>query len=343
MHRSGTSLVAKCFEVFGYGLGETLMAASDDNPKGFFEDLDVVAFNDALLESNGSSWDAPVFMGQRPLAWDRRQVEAGAELLKAKLEREPQLAIKDPRLCLTLPYWHAAAQFLKIPLRVCLVYRNPLEIAASLEQRNAMPLSVGLGLTQAYWSQLLSDTESDSFVVGYDHFLDDPAATLDGIGAWLTKPVDGKVAGAFVDEFIDGGMQHHRHDLTELHNNPLVSKGLHLAAEALSQRSSSEAVPETMWLAAAQLDGTIFSELLAHQLSSHLLQLKISSETVTSLELKSAQKGFEIEDLTRQKAERETHIDVLEARVSDTREELEVSQLFAAERVRELEKTQDRF
>ena len=126
MHRSGTSLVAKCFEVFGYGLGETLMAASDDNPKGFFEDLDVVAFNDALLESNGSSWDAPVFMGQRPLAWDRRQVEAGAELLKAKLEREPQLAIKDPRLCLTLPYWHAAAQFLKIPLRVCLVYRNPL-------------------------------------------------------------------------------------------------------------------------------------------------------------------------------------------------------------------------
>ena len=343
MHRSGTSLVAKCFEVFGYGLGETLMAASDDNPKGFFEDLDVVAFNDALLESNGSSWDAPVFMGQRPLAWDRRQVEAGAELLKAKLEREPQLAIKDPRLCLTLPYWHAAAQFLKIPLRVCLVYRNPLEIAASLEQRNAMPLSVGLGLTQAYWSQLLSDTESDSFVVGYDHFLDDPAATLDGIGAWLTKPVDGKVAGAFVDEFIDGGMQHHRHDLTELHNNPLVSKGLHLAAEALSQRSSSEAVPETMWLAAAQLDGTIFSELLAHQLSSHLLQLKISSETVTSLELKSAQKGFEIEDLNRQKTERETHIDVLEARVAETREELKVSQSFAADRVDELENTQEQF
>ena len=50
MHRSGTSLVAKCFEVFGYGLGETLMAASDDNPKGFFEDLDVVELNDALLQ-----------------------------------------------------------------------------------------------------------------------------------------------------------------------------------------------------------------------------------------------------------------------------------------------------
>ena len=254
-----------------------------------------------------------------------------------------RLAIKDPRLCLTLPYWRAAAQFLNIPLRVCLVYRNPLDIAASLEQRNGLPLSVGLGLTQAYWSQLLSDTESDSFVLGYEHFLDDPAATLDGIGKWLTKPVDREAASAFVDTFIDGDMQHHRHDLTELHNNPLVSKGLHLAAEALSQRSSSEAVPETMWLAAAQLDRTIFSELLAHQLSDRLLQLKNRTETVTSLELKSAQKGFEIEDLNRQKTERETHIDVLEARVAETREELKVSQSFAADRVDELENTQEQF
>ncbi|MDA7585508.1 glycosyltransferase [Luminiphilus sp.] len=343
MHRSGTSLVAKCFEAFCYGLGETLMAPSDDNPKGFFEDLDVVAFNDALLESNGSSWDAPVFMGQQPLAWDQRQVEAGAELLSAKLDREPRLAIKDPRLCLMLPYWRAAAQFLNIPLRVCLVYRNPLDIAASLEQRNGLPLSVGLGLTQAYLSQLLSDTEPDSFVVGYEHFLDDPAATLDGIGAWLTKPVDRKEAGAFIDEFIDGGMQHHRHDLGELDHNPLVPKGLHLAAQALSQRSSSEAVPETMWSAAAQLNRTIFSELLAHQLSDRLLQLKMSSETVTSLELESAQKGFEIEDLNRQKAERETHIDVLDARVAETREELRISQSFADGRVRQLAKTQNDF
>ena len=74
-----------------------------------------------------------------------------------------------------------------------------------------------------------------------------------------------------------------------------------------------------------------------------MLQLKNRTETVTSLELESAQKGFEIEDLNRQKAERETHIDVLEARVAETREELKVSQSFAAGRVRELAKTQNDF
>jgi hypothetical protein len=222
MHRSGTSLVTKCFEVFGYGLGETLMAASDDNPKGFFEDLDVVVLNDELLQENGSYWDAPVFISQEPLAWTHEQLEAGTQLLKTKLAHEPRLAIKDPRLCLLLPYWRAVAQNLNIPLRLCLVYRNPLDIAASLHQRNGLPLPIGLGLTHTYWAQLLLDTESDSFVVGYDNFLQDPAATLKGIEEWLTTPVKGEVAEAFVDGFLDSAMQHHAHDLTELKAVPLV-------------------------------------------------------------------------------------------------------------------------
>lgn len=62
MHRSGTSLVTKCFEIFGYGLGDTLMEPNEDNPKGFFEDLDVVQINDELLRANGSYWDAPSFL-----------------------------------------------------------------------------------------------------------------------------------------------------------------------------------------------------------------------------------------------------------------------------------------
>ena len=89
MHRSGTSLVTKCFECFGYGLGETLMAPSSDNPKGFFEDLDIVNLNDNLLRDNGSYWDAPVFVGQGPLSWDATHLDAGVKLLTAKLALLP--------------------------------------------------------------------------------------------------------------------------------------------------------------------------------------------------------------------------------------------------------------
>ena len=64
MHRSGTSLVTKCFELFGYGLGETLMEPSEDNPKGFFEDLDVVYVNDWLLRDNGSTGMHPCLLAR---------------------------------------------------------------------------------------------------------------------------------------------------------------------------------------------------------------------------------------------------------------------------------------
>ena len=343
MHRSGTSLVAKCFEVFGYGLGETLMAASDDNPKGFFEDLDVVELNDDLLQDNGSAWDAPVFIGQGPLAWTQDQLEAGVNLLKAKLEHEPRLAIKDPRLCLVLPYWRAVAEHLNVPLRCCLVYRNPLDIAASLQQRNALPHPLGLGLNHAYWTQLLRDTEPNSFVIGYDNFLSDPSATLNSIEKWLKEPKIPEIAKTFIHEFLDSGMQHHAHDLAELNAMPLVPRGLLDAAEVLNQRSSHAEVSASMWSAGTALDTTAFSKLLAHQLSDRLLQLKASTEKTTALELENAQKGFHVDDLARQKTEREAHIQVLEARVVETREELAISQSFADERVSELEKAQQDF
>ena len=343
MHRSGTSLVAKCFEVFGYGLGETLMAPSDDNPKGFFEDLDVVELNDLLLQENGSNWDAPVFVGQQPLSWSNDQLEAGVSLLKVKLEHEPRLAIKDPRLCLVLPYWRAVAQRIDVPLRVCLVYRNPLDIAASLHQRNELPHLVGLGLTHAYWTQLLRDTEPSSFVINYDNFLDDPSATLKGIEGWLIEPMNLKVAETFIDEFLDGGMQHHAHDLAELKAMPLAPQGLLDAAMVLNQRSNRTEVSAQLWSAATELDIAAFTKLLVHQLSDRLLKLKASTEKTTVLELENAQKGFNVDDLTRQKAEREKHIQVLEARIAETREALAISQSFADERVSELKKTQQDF
>ena len=139
MHRSGTSLVTNCFQLFGYELGQTLMEPNEDNPKGFFEDLDVVRINDELLIENGSSWDAPIFLEQKSLSWPQYQMDAALEIIEGKLDRFPRLAIKDPRTCLLLPFWREVAERLGVSLKLCLVYRNPLDIAASIERRNGLP------------------------------------------------------------------------------------------------------------------------------------------------------------------------------------------------------------
>ena len=65
MHRSGTSLVTKSIELLGYTLGDNLMPSGVDNPKGFWEDLDIVQFNDKLLASNQTSWDSLLDSGSK--------------------------------------------------------------------------------------------------------------------------------------------------------------------------------------------------------------------------------------------------------------------------------------
>ena len=86
MHRSGTSVVARGLQVLGVCLGDNLMAAKLDNPKGFWEDLDINAFNIEMLNALGGEWH-----DLRPLA--ERDVdtligkgflECGIELLKDK-------------------------------------------------------------------------------------------------------------------------------------------------------------------------------------------------------------------------------------------------------------------
>ena len=49
MHRSGTSLVTSSLPLLGFPVGDNLMLGNEDNPRGFFEDLDVVSLNDDLL------------------------------------------------------------------------------------------------------------------------------------------------------------------------------------------------------------------------------------------------------------------------------------------------------
>ena len=63
MHRSGTSLLAKALEIFGYNFPENLMQPNKDNPSGFWEDIDIVELNESLLSSNQVSWDIPLDPG----------------------------------------------------------------------------------------------------------------------------------------------------------------------------------------------------------------------------------------------------------------------------------------
>lgn len=181
MHRSGTSAVAGSLARLGVALGQQLLAAGEDNRKGYFEHEEAVRLDDALLDALDRRWDDPRPLPDDWLATEAAQAagDAIARLLADEFAGMPLLGFKDPRFCRLLPLWKAALRRAGIEPCVLLVVRHPFEVAASLRRRNGFAPA----LSQALWLGHMLAAERDSrdcrrAVVAYDDLLGQPEAVL---------------------------------------------------------------------------------------------------------------------------------------------------------------------
>jgi hypothetical protein len=129
--RSGTSMLAGTISTAGYYMGAHLIPPDESNPKGYFEDDEINAINEALLAAVTPAYSEPAY-GWRWLA----AVPVGAEVpcppdvsgrIAAQTARTP-FCYKDPRFCYTLPAWRP---FLPDTLFLC-VFREPARTAHSI-------------------------------------------------------------------------------------------------------------------------------------------------------------------------------------------------------------------
>ena len=142
MHRSGTSALARLLNLMGayFGPEGIGIGANEENPKGFWERRDVRELNDLLLHGAGCDWDRVAgFDADRVPPPVVAEFEARAARLVLAMDAQRPWFLKEPRLCLLLPFWR---KFLEAPVAVHIV-RHPLEVAASLRKRNGMPVDVG--------------------------------------------------------------------------------------------------------------------------------------------------------------------------------------------------------
>ncbi len=136
MHRSGTSAVAGMLGRLGLCVpwGDDLIPATATNAGGHWESKQLVGLNHRLLARHGGTWSAPPDLSA---GWefdpglDDLAREAAA-LFESSLGSRPA-AWKDPRLCVVLPFWQ---RVVRPPTAAVFVYREPLEVAASLTARN---------------------------------------------------------------------------------------------------------------------------------------------------------------------------------------------------------------
>jgi hypothetical protein len=129
--RSGTSMLAGSLRLADYYMGAHLIPADESNPKGYFEDDEINAINEALLAPLTPDLSQPSY-GWRWLA----SVPVGTGIacpldiagrIKAQTARSP-FCFKDPRFCYTLPAWRP---YVSDTVFLC-VFREPDRTAQSI-------------------------------------------------------------------------------------------------------------------------------------------------------------------------------------------------------------------
>jgi len=151
------------------------MPARPDNPDGFWENLRFVALNDEALNVMGAAWDLPPREDQEFNGSDFQPLEAKARLLIETFPPDSTWGWKDPRNCLTLPFWRR----LLPELKMLIIVRNPLEVAYSMHRRNGTSYALALRLWELYNRRVLRHARPEArLITRYQAFFERPEAEL---------------------------------------------------------------------------------------------------------------------------------------------------------------------
>ena len=94
----------------------------------------------------------------------------------AKVFPSRPLVWKDPRNCLTLPFWRTV---IDPPVAAVFIYRDPLEVARSLQARDSMNVTYGLALWDRYVRSASANlTGLPTLVADYGQILARPATWI---------------------------------------------------------------------------------------------------------------------------------------------------------------------
>ncbi len=178
MHRSGTSLLAEALHSCGLAVAEKLIAPDPAvNPRGFWEDEQIVQINEDIFSAIDSSW-----FDIKPLPshwWQLDELNnlrtRAKDHLAASYDNKNPVLIKDPRLSRLLPFWLPLFTQINFDVHVITVTRHPSEVARSLAARDSLPETYGHLLWLRYTRELIALSKEQAMsTVDYNDVLQEP-------------------------------------------------------------------------------------------------------------------------------------------------------------------------
>lgn len=227
MHRTGTSAMTRVVNLLGADITKRLVAPRPDNIRGYWEASTIVRIHNELLKRLGTSSADPLPL---PEGWlesvsARRARDELARMIKSEFTNSDLFVVKDPRLSRLLPLWLDLLDELGIESVVVVPFRNPLEVAASLEARDRMSLATSLILyAYSYLDTELASRGRRRCFVGYNQFLEDwhelERKLRCILGARL--PPASHERSNEIESYLTADLRHHRFSRDELARLPHV-------------------------------------------------------------------------------------------------------------------------
>lgn len=214
MHRSGTSALTRVVNLLGADLSDNLMPPQPDNERGFWEQDEIVPAHEALLLSLRASWCDVAFLPEHFEKTDLAAPHAAnlKSITKERFSGSSLWALKDPRLSILLPIWKPILSDLGVQPVYLIALRHPLEVAKSLEKRDAMPIEYGCALWLHYMLKSIQHTEGESrMIVSYDSLLKDWRMAAVNIASLMKRewPKSTDWASPQINTFLSADLRHH--------------------------------------------------------------------------------------------------------------------------------------
>ena len=220
MHRSGTSAITRGLQVMGVRLGNRLMPPLEgNNPKGFFEDIDLNAMNIEMLSVIDSDWCHLAAIDSIDIQILRKQgyFLRASELLRQKVSGASVFGFKDPRVAKLLPFWKCVFSHCQINVSYVLALRNPLSVVKSLAKRDGIDAEQSYLLWLGHVITSLTGSAGDKrVIVDYDRLMRSPDQELMRIAKCTDLEIDPTELQSYKSEFLDQGLRNSVYDVNDL-------------------------------------------------------------------------------------------------------------------------------
>ncbi len=253
--RSGTSTIARALQALGVDLGDHFKKASRKNPRGFFEDADLLALSKAARRTLGLRADSVRLVDAA--AFDHPKLKTlqdqAIEVIQQRFGESSIWGFKYGRTLRILPFWDRILEATQSSPAFVIALRHPLSVArsrAKIDPRRGHQAASDLEWLVSIVPFLRRTQNSPLVVVDYDDLMDAPLPTLTRVAKQLELPKDNASdlhIQKFVDGFLDTGLRHTRFTDDDLEQsadlNPIVKDAYRLL-KTLSQ-TTSDASTET--------------------------------------------------------------------------------------------------